>query len=198
MVITEFPDDGRLYNLLGLAFHRESNFSSAIQNFRLAREKQTDSHDGTLNLLITLCDVGLYDAASALFEAHHNEISCPSADPATPQLISQHCELGNSYALLGRYAEAASQFETAFKLANESRQIGYRLARMYVEGGSLDKAEHLLQKMIESFPSDVLAHDLMGLVFLSRKQIGKARETWEKAQKIDPSDKISTGYLSIV
>ena len=198
-VIADSPNDERLYNLLGLVYHKESNFAAAIKNFKISREKAPNYLEATLNLIITLCDVGLYDAALTLFQSHRAESSGESvvSNPATLQLVDLHCELGESYALMGSYSDAACQFEIAFKLADGAPTVGYKLARMYIECGHFDKAQHLLRNIMKSSASDVHALNLLGLVFHCQKQFDKAKEQWSLSQKIDPSDNISASYLSL-
>ena len=197
---SEYPGDGRLYNLLGLVYHKESNFSEAIRNFKISQEKQTDLLEATLNLIVTLCDVGLYDSASSIFQSHQTQslggLEAPS--PGIGHIAELHCELGNRYATMGFHSEAANQFELAFKLTHGNPAIGYKLASMYIECGRMESAQILLQNIIKAAETDVQALNLLGLAFFCNKQIGKAKEYWGLSHKIDPSDKISANYLCIV
>lgn len=84
---------------------------------------------------------------------------------AQPDDWESYNNLGNARLLTGDLAGAIAELEAAVALAPEAAPTLLNLARSYRQAGEPDKAEHLLRKMADDFPSDaeplIDLHDLL-------------------------------------
>ncbi|MEI7776936.1 MAG: tetratricopeptide repeat protein, partial [Verrucomicrobiota bacterium] len=116
--LDEFDRDNKLLNLLGTMCHRQSRFEEALDFFAEASKK--GNHHGleaTINLAITLCDLGRYDDARNAFtvlgqKAHF----LPVAGPASNALAATHLKLAKTYISQQLRTEAIAEIKKALKL----------------------------------------------------------------------------------
>jgi tetratricopeptide (TPR) repeat protein len=79
-----------------------------------------------------------------------------------PEFPEAHCDLGASYALLGRYPEAEAEFRRAIELIPENSIPRYNLALLLLATGRSGEAEANIRQAIQFSPDAPKAHMLLG------------------------------------
>jgi len=88
---------------------------------------------------------------------------------------------GDSLRLLGRFREAASSLEHAARLAPDNLGALYSLTDTYEELKAAEKAQHILQRIIEIGPeTTVSAHRKLRDMFVGQGKWGEADEIQQK------------------
>ena len=122
------------------------------------------------------------------------------AHPNDPDAASAWFLLGKIAFGQGDFALAAKAFEETLLLKPGNAQVRLNLAEAYRELGEDQKVEAIYKKMMEDTPSDSIAYIGLGQYYLQKKNIDKARETFNQARKIrqDPllERSIAHAYLS--
>lgn len=99
--------------------------------------------------------------------------------------------LGRSYAVLGRFAEAAGAYENAARRMPGNAQIlaDQADALAMAQGGKLQgEPEKLIERALGIDPDNVKAIALAGTVAFDKKDYAGAAMLWEKILKIAPAD----------
>lgn len=189
------------HNLLGLAHAMVGQRAEALEQFDVALQLNPRYVDAQLNRAVTLSDLGRVDEATAAFaEAQtlgavdHTGFSAPAAS----QLANLHATLADAYLEAGGRAQAIQQLEAAAALRPEFVDLRYRLARLYLDDGRLEPARDELQAAIERRPRFVDAHVSLGMARYLLKDTAGAREAWEEARRLAPSDVRVAAYLALL
>jgi tetratricopeptide (TPR) repeat protein len=189
------------HNLLGLAHAMVGQKDEALEQFDQALTLNARYVDAHLNRAVTLSDMGRPDeAAKAFAEAQqlgavdHTGFSAPAAS----RLANLHAELAEAYLEAGGRSQAIQQFETAASLRPEFVDLRYRLARLYLDEGRLEPARDELQALIARRPAFVDAHVSLGMARYLLKDLNGARDAWNEARRLAPSDVRVTAYLALL
>ena len=95
--------------------------------------------------------------------------------------------LGETYNLLGLYAEAESPLKKAMKQSPSNASAIWALSRTYLYEGRYEHAEKLLIPAIERYPNDYRLWESLGEVQLNEGHRVEARSSVEHARSLNPS-----------
>lgn len=204
-ILRELVATGQAYadahNLLGLATAMVGQRDEALAEFDVALKLNPRYVDAMLNRAVTLSDLGRPDeAARAFAEAQtlgavdHTGFSAPAAS----QLANLHAALADAYLEAGGRTQAIQQLEAAAALRPEFVDLRYRLARLYLDEGKLEPARDELQAIAARRPTFVDAHVALGMARYLLKDLPGAREAWNEARRLAPSDVRVAAYLSLL
>jgi Tfp pilus assembly protein PilF len=107
-----------------------------------------------------------------------------------PQFTEAHNNLGTVYQEMNRLDQAEEQFKTVLAdQVYQNRELAYfNLARLYVLQNKLDLALDNVDKSIQLKPRLAMAHNLRGIIFEKRNDLGEAVVSYDAAVKIVPED----------
>ncbi len=87
-----------------------------------------------------------------------------------------------------QYEKAASFFEKALEIEPENSVLRFRYANCLASLGRTEEALKLYQRLQQEFPEDYRIHHEMGLAFSATGDLVKAREHFQRAVELYPSD----------
>lgn len=85
--------------------------------------------------------------------------------------------------------------KSAGSLEQQAFQKNFYFANYYYNLGDMEKAMDYYLKCLEITPDAVNVHIVIGEIHASRKDLRLARESWEKALKLDPANKEADAKL---
>jgi len=116
------------------------------------------------------------------------------ADPADP---NAYAELGNQYAEVGDFANAAGAYREAAKLDPNNAGYWKDLGGMLHQLGRHEEAHRALRLAIEQDPNLLDAWRNLGVVLVDSKEYEGAIECFRKALEIEPNWSDGHRYLSV-
>ena len=152
----------------------------------LLASKNTDRADQEIDrLLIDYPNVAAVHVLSGLLAADRKEPGARakfehalSLDPksleATTALVVLDLQTRNFAAAKERVARLLSSS------TSPDAEVMVLAARVHATMGDVDQAEQLLRKAIETKPTLLVAYDMLGRVYLARKQLDQARQEFDK------------------
>jgi len=182
----------KLYNLLGVAFSHQSRFDDAIDHYQKALSLDETFTEAAINLAITYCDLGQYDAAKAIYE-RQSEYKSPQQ--GMKQLAEEHVKTAEAYKEAGRKHLAVKELETAINLCPSMQSAHLELANLYLSLEDLELSKATLKAYVARFKADAKVHNLLGLIAYGEGDFSKSRYHWEKSQSIQPEDRASKLFL---
>jgi len=84
--------------------------------------------------------------------------------------------------------EGIIDLEKAVAVSPDNIQAKLSLVFAYVKTNDLDKALKAVKEMQIEFPEDILSYNLEGAIYLKKKEINKAKKSFEKALSIDSNN----------
>lgn len=121
--VIENNRDYRIYNLLGLIYHKNGNFNKAINNYRKAIELNSNDVESFLNLSLIHNDLGKYEEGSNFynkaFEVFKNietRVYNENLSDIDEMFSKQHKSIGELYLRYNKLEEAEYEFKKAIKL----------------------------------------------------------------------------------
>jgi tetratricopeptide (TPR) repeat protein len=124
------------------------------------------------------------DAPETLTAALRDLRTAASLDPASTRTLEK---LGDVNTLLGRFANAAENYEAYIRLDDTSAPVFYKLALASRGEGRLTRAISALQQAVALNPTFHEAHYVLGLCLRDRGQLPEARDAFERAIAISPA-----------
>jgi tetratricopeptide (TPR) repeat protein len=196
--ISEFGPYPNLLNLLGVVFHRQSNFSRAIEFFEQAFASNPRFLESALNLSATYADLGFYDQADRVY---NEAMTLFRDDKVLPELVlgriaNLHSATAIAYEQAGLLEEASNEFLKALSIYPRMPDVRLRLAKIFIQRSLFQACKDQLLVLLADNPSHLESLNLLGSVCIRMGDPSEASRYWEKAQKTHPQDKISQVYLS--
>ena len=192
------PVFANVYNMLGFLYSQRGLPERAVDLFRRALAINPNYTEAQLNLTITLADMGVYDQALDEFsKAHAREerSGAPVSSPVRDRLANAHANLGRLYHELRLYDHATAEFDKALTWAPRFADLHWRRAQSLAEKGDLDQAARGFLRALEINPRYTQAYLDLGMVFLRRGNREHAIHAWQKAQSLDPENRLAKIYL---
>jgi len=190
-----------VYNKLGLIFHGKGELGKAVSSFQKALEINPSYTEVSLNLAVTLNDMGRYNEASEVFsKASKIAHSGPySLDPFIKgKLANEHAKLGDIYYDLGLYGEALEEYKKATSLRPTFVDIITKIGITYREKGLYNEAIREFMKAREINPRYAGARINLGITYYMKGFIDLAVNEWEDALKVNPDSSDARMYLKFV
>lgn len=190
-----------IFNKLGVIYHHQGSFGKAVRHFQKALDINPAYTEASLNLAVTLNNLGKYDEALATFQkaARFAHPGPNTLDPYIKgKLANQHADLACTYYDLGLIHEAIEEFRRALALGPEFADLRSKMAVALREIGRYDEAVAEFQKAIQSRPEFIPAYLQLGITYYMRGLLDLAVCEWEKALSIKPDDKSIQVYLGFI
>ena len=190
-----------VFNKLGIIYHKKNEWERSILFFKKALEINPKYTETSLNLAVTLNDVGRYDEAYEIFTKAAQVVKS-EPNPIDPfvqgKLANEHRRLGDQYYDLCRYDEALDEYRKALNLRPTFVDIITKIGITLREKGQFDEAIRVFIRAKELNPtySQVLIH--LGVTYYMKGFIDLALEEWEKIEEINPESRAAKVYLSLV
>ncbi len=94
--------------------------------------------------------------------------------------------IGSEYLKQGKQQEAIKQLKKVIEIDSEFPQVHLSLARAWYSMGNLNPALSEIKKYNDLSPNSYVGLELMGQIYLKKRQTDKAAEAWIEANKADP------------
>jgi len=190
-----------VYCKLGLIYHGRGQFGKAVAAFRKALEINPNYTEVSLNLAVTLNDMGKYDEATEVFsKASKLAHSSPySLDPFIKgKLANEHAKIGDIYFDLGLYGEALEEYKKATNLRPTFVDIITKIGITYREKGLYNEAIREFMRAKELHPRFSLARVNLGVTYYMKGFLDMAIKEWKDALEIDPDNSDALMYLKFI
>ncbi|MGE0171832.1 MAG: tetratricopeptide repeat protein [Oligoflexales bacterium] len=193
--LEDYPSSSFLYLSLGLIYHKQSRFNDAIECFTRSIEMDPSYTEASLNLVVTLSDLGLYERAQKTFEEAKKYVD---SNHKIPNLIlknfsQQHLASGINYEETGFLEQATSEYRQAVMLHPQNVDARLKLAKLFLDENQIDKTYNELSEVLRTDPEHSEARTLMGLLYYKAGQVDLAKDHWRKAEQ--NSDRAAKTYL---
>jgi tetratricopeptide (TPR) repeat protein len=200
-VAKEAPFFADIFNKLGVINHQRGAFGKAATFLRKALELNPAYTEASLNLAVTLNNLGKYDEAQAIFQ-RAARFAHPGPNTLDPyikgKLANQHADLADTYYDLGMVHEAIDEYQKALIMGPEFADIRTRLAMALRDIGRSEDAVGEFQKAIRSKPDFIQSYIQLGITYYMRGLEELAISEWEKALARKPDDKSIQVYLGFI
>ncbi|MFQ5579403.1 MAG: tetratricopeptide repeat protein [Nitrospiria bacterium] len=189
-----------IYNKLGIIACQKENSKSAVDYFKKALEINPRYTEASLNLAISLNDLGEYDAAGKIFSTAAQVVRAESesVDPYLyGKLANEHAKLGDLYSEIGLQDEAVAQYQKALSMRPNFADVLTKLGIALRDKGLFEEAIENFNKAkeINSEYTSSMVH--LGITYYMKGFIDLALKEWEAVQKINPGLKEVQAYLSL-
>ena len=186
-----------LLNLLGLVYHKQSLFPQALEYFDKAREANPLFLEASLNLSVTLSDLGFYEQAEKVFNemgaALEQRTNLP--DVVLGRLANLHNRTALGYEQAGLWQEAIYEYQKALQIFERMPDVRLRLAKLCIKLEAFIPAKEQLSKILEDNPQNFECLNLLGAVAYKMGDQEEASRFWQTSQSLSPTDKTSRTYL---
>jgi len=189
-----------IYNKLGIISCQKENPKNAVEYFKKALEINPRYTEASLNLAISLNDIGQYEAAGKTFSkaAEVVRLESESVDPYLyGKLANEHAKLGDLYTEIGLQDEALAQYRKALSMRPNFADVLTKLGIALREKGQFDEAIEQFNKAKEINPQYTSSMVHLGITYYMKGFIDIALREWEAVQKINPALKEVHAYLSL-
>ncbi len=186
-----------LLNLKGVLHHRQSQFAQAIEFFEKAKAANPNFIEASLNMAVTLSDLGFYDQAEKIYHEANALLYQGNRLPdlVMGRLANYHNQTAEGYQQAGLWEEAAAEFGKALQVYPRMPDIRLRLAKLFLRMGSFHQAQEQLHLLLESEQNLCECFNLLGTIAYRQGDNEEASRNWQKAQNHNPNDRISRHYL---
>jgi len=200
-LVKENENFADVYNMLGVIYHANGQFSNSIECFEKAIKINPNYTEALLNLAVLYNDLGKYKKANTLYSRVHARKDKKKKEKMDPfiknKLANKHAELGDIYEGIGVYPEAIAEYQKALELGPKFLDIHSKLALCYREEGKYAQAIKILTQVIKINPKYSQARVQLGVTLYAAGQKKKAIETWKAAIKQNPKDESAKMYLKL-
>lgn len=189
-----------IHHMLGVIYHAEGKFESAIQSFREALKINPNYTEAVLNLAVLYNDLGKYEEAKKLYaglskksKSSENEI-----EPVLKGKISNmHADLGDIYHTAGCFEMAAGEYQKALQLSPGFSDIRTKLGIVLRESANMERSVQELKTAIKDRPNYLFAKIQLGISYYSGGKIKEAKKEWEGVLKENPDNESAKTYLKL-
>ena len=194
MLLPDSENDGRLYYVLGKAYHYmgESYADLVIKYLEKSRELSYYADDISEYLGIAYALIGDYRSSVAAFADVLHSGENPSG------LLLFH--IAKSYLALGDTEMARAYLHQCIAVSLDTRIIvsaKLLLAEDYKNSGEYDSARMNLQDILAEGVESAELHYLLGEIFALQGENARARSEWRLALNIDPAHSKARARLSL-
>jgi putative PEP-CTERM system TPR-repeat lipoprotein len=166
--------------LLALGYLRSGQPDKARQTLQPLIDRRSDPDPQVLLLAGEAALVGgdIKQAAAFYQRASKSGAQGPAA--------AAHVRLGQIALATGLKEEGLRELESASEIDPNFRQADLALISSHLRNGELDKALAAARSLEKKNPKDPVAHQVLGMVHLARRDFGAARTSFEQALKLNP------------
>ncbi|OGQ07645.1 MAG: hypothetical protein A3G32_02880 [Deltaproteobacteria bacterium RIFCSPLOWO2_12_FULL_40_28] len=199
-IVAAGHDYADVYNLLGMIYHYDGNYSDAIDSFKKALRLNPHYTEALLNLTVLYNDLGDYKLSKQLLSKTKKEIK-KTKDQIDPfikgKLANKHSEIGDLYRGVGLLGQAVNEYQRALELAEGFQDIRNKMAVCLRELGHKKEALKEFKTIISDRPGYAEAVVQLGVTFYSLGQKKDAKKVWQKLAQKDPRNQMVKMYLKL-
>jgi len=172
-----FPQDFRVYLLLGLSYSRLGQNEPAVENLRHSLQLNPNDVNTLSSLALTLDGMKRYEESDSLYE------KALEIDPTSHLVLNNY-----GYSL----AERGIQLDRALKMATEAVNADTgnssyldTLGWIYYKLGNYDEARYYIQKAVDQGDASAVVHEHLGDIHFRLGNKDQALNAWKKAFELD-------------
>ena len=154
-IIKSNPNQIPFYNLLGLSYRGEKKFKLAEEIFRNALKIKPNDISILNNLGSTYRVLGEYPKSEKIL---NQALTINEND------VSTLCNYANLKRDINKFDESIKYYEKAYKINNKIPTLIINLAGTYQIVGKFELSKNILEKFIEDYPYNAIAHKLLNTV----------------------------------
>lgn len=190
-------EHARLYNLLGLVYHKQSQFNKALNCFERSWQIQGSFVEARLNYAVTLCDLGHYDKAHTSTEEclEHTDKQSQQTQLTLERLADRHEELGDLYLRCDMKVQARTEYQKALTLTTDNPPVRLKLAQMLLRSGHIEQAQRELETILTDPGCGEQARCWLGIIALREGRGDKALQHWQSYES--PQTKLLKAFRSL-
>ncbi|MFZ5774875.1 MAG: tetratricopeptide repeat protein [Thermodesulfobacteriota bacterium] len=174
------PSQSATYFYLGEALEKCGRIDEAEENYIRCKNCSNDLYVKSLDGLARVYEYKGEHAKAMEVLQKGIEIS-----PNTPD---RHVDLSLHLSALGDLWGARSALTSALKLARKEERLPEKYIEACLDCGMETAAEEIMQRNMSSDMEDIVLLNQMGIVCRRRKEYDRAKNYYERAMKIDPSN----------
>lgn len=195
--LTEYGPLANLLNLMGLCCHRQSRFPEAIEFFEKSMSINPRFIEASLNLAVTLSDLGFYDKSQKIYEQMQaqRDQSQSLPDLILGRLANLHNRTAHGYEQAGLWDQATQEYTKALQIYPRMPDIRLRLAKLFLKRNAYQQSREQLMNLLEDNPNYPECLNLLGTIAFRMGEWESAENFWQRTQNINPSDRTSRTYL---
>lgn len=167
-----------LRSILTILYDKAGNNEMALKEY--LRMKWMLNGTGALGAYIAICYLRLGMTEDAIAELESSKDDMLQIDP-----YAYHVDLGYSYQLAGRYAEAISEYSKAAETDPSKPAYYGNVGHCYESLGALDKALEQYDLGISKVPGEPVFHLRRGQIFLRQGKIELAEAEFKTVTEMD-------------
>lgn len=189
-----------VFDMLGVIAHASGNFTLARDWFERALVLNPNYTEAQLNLMLTLNDLGDYEAARKLYgQIRQHGGQRERADGfAKGKIANMHAEISQAYHDVGMYVEAIGELEKAVALCPAFPDLRTRLGVLYRDAGERSRALEQFETARRDHPDYPQARLMIGVLHLSEGNRELAEREFSAVLERDPDNTSARMYLRVV
>lgn len=190
-----------VYNMLGVIYHDQGQFSRAQQSFEHALKINPRYTEAALNLAVTYNDLGKYAEAKETYRRALSQTSDPGADLdpfVKGKVANMYAEIGDVYASSGAFGPAVEEYQRALKMRPSFVDIRLRLAAAFRDMGDRHQAVEQLRTIISQNPDHVPARINLAVALYAAGDLAGASRELEGVLARQPGHARASLYLQMV
>lgn len=199
-VLTQQPNYADVLNLLGVIYHIEGKFDTAISYFEKSLKVNPNYTEAILNLAVLYNDLGKYKDAKKLYTHLHSvqKIKHKHIEPVLKGKLSNlHADIGDIYRNLSLYDYAIDEYKKALFLNPKYVDIKTRLGIAYRENNQLKESLSELTDAAKLDPRYITARVQLGVTYYSTGRLADAKKQWNTVISKDPENEHAKMYLTL-
>ena len=179
---------GEAYGKLGKIYSAQKAYRDATAALENAVLYRPDNQEVLVDLAIAYFDTGQYKKALE---------PLGRALARDPQSAGAHHMMGKTAFMLGDFATATSELETALKLAPKDYDITYTLGLAYLKQRKFAPAKQLYDRMLSELGDRPQLHIIFGRAYRETEFLPESIEEFRKAITLDPHFPRAHYYLGL-
>ncbi len=159
------PVDVRIHNILGMAYMRKGLIKDAVFEFNKIIDINSDFVPAFLNLANINIAAKKPDIAALLYKA---------ALKVKPDTVEARFGLGSSYALMGKYSESVTEFESIIKEYPNNVNVFISLAKSYMALDDNIKAQETITTALSIETDNPAARSVLAKIYVGNEDMPQA------------------------
>jgi tetratricopeptide (TPR) repeat protein len=188
-----------VFDMLGVIAHQRGALRDARSYFERAVTINPNYTEAQLNLMVTLNDLGEFEAARQLFaQLRQRGEATHELDPfARGKIANMHADTSHAYQDVGMLVEAIGELEKAVLLCPNFADLRTRLGVLYRDTGDKARARQQFEAAKEVNPKYAPARLALGVMHLSGGEPQQAMAELQAVLASDPENKSAEMYLRV-
>jgi tetratricopeptide (TPR) repeat protein len=188
-----------VFHMLGVICHGRGALKDARAHFERAVAINPNYTEAQLNLMVTLNDLGEFEAARSLFSRlrHRGEVTHELDPFARGKIANMHADTSQAYQDVGMVVEAIGELEKAVTLCPSFADLRTRLGVLYRDTGDRHRARLQFEAAKEANPRYLQARLMLGVLHLTAGDPQHAMDELQAVVDADPANKNAEMYLRV-